>query len=208
MYLLNRPWPPGRTDTNSGRTARMTTSTSTIAAGTWNADATHTDVSFKARHMGVGKVRGNFELASGTLIIGENGITDSSVTAVIDVHSVETKNPQRNDHVKSADFLHAEQFPTIEFASTGVRDFDGENFTLVGDLTVHGVTKPIELAVEFNGALTDAYGGERSGFSATTTISRSEFGIDIQMGFGAGNAVVSDKIDIAIDIEFVLATGE
>lgn len=187
----------------------MTTSTATaLAAGTWNADPTHTDVSFKARHMGVGKVRGTFELTSATLTVGTDGLTDSAVTAVIDVHSVETKSQQRNDHVKSPDFLHAEQFPTIEFISTGVRDFDGENFTLVGDLTVHGVTKSIELATEFNGALTDAYGKERSGFSATTTISRNEFGIDIQMGFGAGNAVVSDKIDIAIDIEFVLADSE
>lgn len=186
----------------------ITTTAPVLAVGTWNADATHTDVSFKARHMGVGKVRGSFELASGTLTVGSNGIDDSTVTAVIDVHSVETKSEQRNDHVKSADFLHAEKYPTITFASTGVRDFDGETFTLLGDLTVHGVTKPIQLATEFNGALTDAYGSERSGFSAEATISRKEFGIDIQMGFGAGNAVVSDKIDISIDIEFVLASGE
>ncbi|WP_029138760.1 YceI family protein [Nakamurella lactea] len=186
----------------------MTTSTTALAAGTWNADPTHTDVSFKARHMGVGKVRGNFELTSGTLTVGANGIEDSTVTAVIDVASVETKSEQRNDHVKSADFLDAEKFPTIDFVSTGIRDFDGENFTLIGDLTVHGVTKSVELAAEFNGALTDAYGLERSGFSAEVTISRKEFGVDIQMGFGAGNAVVSDKIEIAIDIEFVLASGE
>jgi polyisoprenoid-binding protein YceI len=185
-----------------------TTSTPTLAAGTWNADATHTDVSFKTRHMGVGKVRGTFELASGTLTVGPNGLEDSTVTAVIDVHSIETKSQQRNDHVKSADFLDAEKYPTIEFTSTGIRNFDGETFTLVGDLTVHGVTKPVELAAEFNGALTDAYGSERSGFSAETTISRKEFGVDIQMGFGAGNAVVSDKIEISIDIEFVLASGE
>lgn len=186
----------------------MTTSTNTIAAGSWNADTVHSDVSFKVRHMAVGKARGNFELASATLTVGEDGIPGASVTAVIDATSVETKSEQRNEHVKSADFLHVEQHPTIEFTSTGVRDFDGENFILVGDLTVHGVSKPVELATEFLGATTDAYGKERAGFSATTSISRAEFGVDIQLGFGAGNAIVADKIEITLELEFVLDADE
>jgi polyisoprenoid-binding protein YceI len=185
-----------------------TISTTAITAGTWTADPVHTDVSFKVRHMGVGKARGDFALTSGTLTVGEQGIVGSSVTAVIDATSVETKNDQRTEHVKSPDFLDVANFPTIEFASTEVRDFDGENFVLVGDLTLHGVTKQVELDTEFLGAGPDAYGAQRTGFSATTAISRSEFGIDIQMGFGAGNAVVADKIEIAIEIEFTLNAGE
>lgn len=182
--------------------------TTTLVAGTWNADPVHSDVSFKVRHMAVGKARGTFELTSATLTVGDDGIAGATVTAVIDATSVETKTQQRNDHVKSPDFLDVQKYPTIEFSSTEVRDFDGETFTLVGDLTVHGVTKSVELATEFLGATTDAYGAERSGFSAVTSISRAAFGVDIQLGFGAGNAVVADKIEIALELEFTLATGE
>jgi len=182
--------------------------TTTLAAGTWTGDPVHSDVSFKARHMAVGKVRGTFDLVSAALTVGADGIPGAQVTAVIDAASVETKSEQRNDHIKSADFLDVEKFPTIEFASTEVRDFDGESFTVVGDLTAHGVTNQVELAAEFLGQTTDAYGAERSGFSATTSISRAAFGVDIQMGFGAGNAVVGDKIEIAIELELTLAAGE
>lgn len=182
--------------------------TTTLAAGTWVGDPVHSDVSFKVRHMAVGRVRGTFDLTSATLTVGDDGIPGATVTAVIDAASLETKAQQRNDHVKSADFLDVEKFPTIEFTSTQARDFDGESFTLVGDLTVHGVTQPVELATEFLGQTTDAYGAERSGFSATTSISRAAFGVDIQMAFGAGNAVVADKIDIALELEFTLTAGE
>lgn len=184
------------------------TTTIPIAAGTWNADTVHSDVSFKVRHMAVGKVRGTFELTSATLTVGDDGISGASVTAVIDASSVETKSEQRNQHVTSADFLDTEKYPTIEFASTGVRGFDGENFALLGGLTVHGVSKPVELATEFLGTITDAYGKERAGFSASTSLSRAEFGVDIQLGFGAGNAVVADTIEISLELEFVLGGAE
>lgn len=186
----------------------MTTSTIALAAGTWTGDTVHSDVSFKVRHMAVGKARGNFELLSSTLTVGADGIEGASVTAVIDASSIETKNEQRNGHVKSEDFLHVEKHPTIEFTSTGVKSYDGEEFTLAGDLTLHGVTQPVDLAVEFLGATTDAYGAERAGFSATTSISRKAFGIDIEMGFGAGNAVVADKIEIALELEYTLNAAE
>ncbi|NNG36661.1 YceI family protein [Nakamurella aerolata] len=187
----------------------MTTpTTTTMAPGTWTGDPAHSDVSFKVRHMGVGKARGSFQLQSAQLTIGDGGLADGTVTAVIDATSVDTRNDQRNEHIKSPEFLDVATYPTIEFRSTGVKDFDGETFTLTGDLTVHGTTKPIELATEFLGAGTDAYGMQRAGFSASTTLSRAEFGVDIQMGFGAGNAVVADKIEISLDIEFVLDQGE
>lgn len=180
----------------------MTTATfATLAAGTWVGDPVHSDISFKVRHLGVGRVKGTFALSSATLVVGDDAFS-SQVTAVIDASSVRTGNEQRDQHVRSADFLAVEKFPTIEFTSTEVRDFDGETFTLIGELTVHGVTRTVELETEYYGIAADPSGGERTGFSATTKISRAEFGVDIQLVLGAGNVVVADAIEIAIEIAF------
>lgn len=160
----------------------MTTATTTLAAGTWVGDPVHSDVSFRVRHMGVGRVRGTFALTSAALTVGE----DVQVTAVIDAASVHTGNDQRDGHVRSADFLDVETYPTMEFSSTEVRDFDGETFTLVGELRLHGVTRTVQLEAEYLGVVDDPSGGWRSGFSATTTISRAAFGVDIDLAFGAG----------------------
>ena len=183
----------------------MTTSVSTptLSTGTWTADAVHSDVSFKVRHMAVGKAKGTFELKSATLVVGENGIADASVTAVIDATSVDTKQEQRNAHVKSPDFLDIENHPELTFVSTGVKDIDGEEFVLTGDLTIRTTTQPVELAVEFLGETVDAYGGTRTGFSAKTTISRKSYGVSFEAAFGAGNSVVADKVEIDLELEFV-----
>ena len=185
----------------------MTTATAALAAGTWIADPVHSDLAFRVRHMGVGRVRGIFALTSATLTVGDDGLPGSSVTAVVDASSVDTGNEQRDQHVRSADFLDVEQFPTMEFASTAVRDLDGATFTLDGELTIHGVTRPVELAAEWFGVVDDPSGAERTGFSATTTISRAAFGVDIRLLFGAGQAVVADAIEIALEIEFVAEGG-
>ena len=120
----------------------------------------------------------------------------------VDAASVHTGNERRDDHVRSADFLDVAAYPTFEFTSTEVRDVAGDTFVLVGDLTLHGVTRGVELAAEFLGVVADPSGVDRAGFSATTTISRAAFGVDIQLVFGAGNAVVGDAIAVAIEIEF------
>ncbi len=179
----------------------MTTPT-TVLTGTWAADVVHSDVSFKVRHMAVGKAKGTFALESATLVVPETGLADATVTAVIDATSVDTKQDQRNDHVKSPDFLHVEQFPTLNFKSTGVKNFDGDEFVLLGELTIRGISKAVELETEFLGATTDAYGAERIGFSSTTSISRKEFDVSFNAAFGAGNAVVSDKVEISLELEF------
>lgn len=176
--------------------------TTALAAGTWVGDPLHSDSSFKVRHMGVGKVRGTFALTSAALVVGDAGVSSGQVTVVIDAASVHTGTDQRDQHIRSADFLNVQQYPTIEFTSTEVRDFDGETFTLVGELTVHGVTRTVELATEHLGVVADPAGGERTGFSATVSISRAAFGVDIQLAFGAGNMVVADTIEIVIEIEF------
>jgi polyisoprenoid-binding protein YceI len=180
----------------------------TLAAGTWIADPVHSDISFRVRHMGVGKVRGTFALTSAALTVGDDGAHNGRVTAVIDATSVHTGNEQRDQHVRSADFLDVENYPTIEFTSTEVREFDGETFTLVGELTLHGVTRTVQLETEFLGVVADPSGVDRTGFSATTSISRAAFGVDIQLGFGAGNVVVTDTIEIAIEIEFTTSGSD
>jgi len=182
----------------------MTTiTTPVLTAGTWTADAVHSDVSFKVRHMAVGKARGSFALKSATLVVGENGIADASVTAEIDATSVDTKQEQRDAHVKSPDFLDIENHPVITFVSTGVKSVDGEEFVLTGDLTIRKTTQSVDLAVEYLGETVDAYGSTRAGFSASTTISRKSYGVSFEAAFGAGNAVVADKVEIALELEFV-----
>ena len=166
----------------------MTASLTQTLIGTWNADTIHTDIGFKVRHMGVGKVRGSFALTSATVTIPESGIGNASVQAVIDATSVDTKQEQRDAHVKSADFLDAENHPTITFTSTGVKNFDGESLILVGELTIRGISRTVELDTEILGVTTDAYGFERAGFSATTSFSRKDFGVAFNAVFGAGNA--------------------
>lgn len=159
----------------------MITVNPALTAGTWVGDPVHSDISFKVRHMGVGKVRGTSTLASAALTVGEGG---GRVTALIDPASVHTGNRQRDQHIRSPDFLDVDAYPQIEFTSTEVREFDGETFILVGELTLHGVTGTVELEAEFLGVVDDPSGAERTGFSATTTISRAACGIDIQLGFG------------------------
>ena len=181
----------------------MTTSVTTpvVTAGTWVADAVHSDVSFKVRHMAVGKAKGTFALKSATLVVDENG--NHSVTAEIDAASVDTKQEQRDAHVRSADFLDVENHPVLTFVSTGLKSQDGDDFVLNGDLTIRGTTQPVELAVEFLGETVDAYGGTRAGFSAKTSISRKSYGVSFEAAFGAGNAVVADKVEIDLELEFV-----
>ena len=180
--------------------------TSTLTAGTWNLDASHSEVGFSVRHAGISKVRGSFTEFDATLTIGES-LADSSVEATVQIASVSTKDANRDAHLKSADFFDAEQFPTMTFKSTGTKG-DADEFVLVGDLTIRGVTKQVELETELGGQAVDAFGATRVGFSASTTISRKEFGITWNAALEAGGVLVSDKVKIEIDASFVLPTAE
>jgi polyisoprenoid-binding protein YceI len=184
----------------------MTNATTTAIpgylAGTWDIDASHSDVSFTVRHMMVSKVRGRFGTFSGEIVTGED-LTGSSVTATIDATSIDTNNEQRDGHIRSADFFDVENHPQWTFRTTGVR-VDGEDLALDGELTIKGVTRPVSLALEVNGFGPDAWGGTRAGFSASTTIDRNDFGVDIKMPLDGGGVVVSDKVQIALEIEAVL----
>jgi Uncharacterized conserved protein len=171
-------------------------------AGTWDIDPVHSDVSFTVRHMMVSKVRGRFAAFGGEIITGED-ITGSAVTATIDAASIDTNNEQRNGHIRSADFFDVENHPTWTYRSTGVRT-EGDDVIVDGDLTIKGVTRSVPLTLEVNGFGPDAYGGTRAGFSASATINRNDFGVDIAMPLDGGGVVVSDKVQINLEIQGVL----
>jgi len=184
---------------------QTTTAVPGYTSGTWAIDPAHSDVSFSVRHMMVSKVRGSFRSFSGEVVTGDD-LLDSSVTATIDLASIDTNNTQRDEHIRSADFFHVENHPTMTFRSTGIRA-DGDDYVLDGELTLREVTKPVPLALEVNGFGADAFGGYRAGFSAKGTISRSAFGVDIAMPMDGGGVVVGDKISITLEVEGVLDEG-
>lgn len=171
--------------------------------GTYTLDKAHTVVAFVARHLMVTKVRGNFEEFSGSLVVGENP-ADSSVTAEIEVASITTHEPRRDEHLRSADFFDQENFPKITFKSTKVAPAGDGNWKVTGDLTIRGVTRSVVLDLEFNGAITDPWGGTRLGFSATGEINRQDFGVSFNAVLEGGGVMVGDKIRIEIEAEAVL----
>ncbi len=177
-------------------------------AGTWAIDPVHSEVSFVVRHMMVSKVRGRFDKFEGTIETAADPLA-STVTADVDLSSVNTGNETRDNHVRSEDFFHVEKHPTMSFRSTGVRP-DGENFLLDGDLTLRGVTKPVTFRLEVNGFGPDAYGGTRAGFSAITEINRNDWEVSFNGAIpGSNNAVVlSDKVTVNLEIEAVLNKSE
>lgn len=173
-----------------------------IPAGIWNADASHSEVSFTVRHAGISKVRGKFTEFTAHAVIGDLP-NEISVISEISTASFDSGNEGRDGHVKSADFFDVEEFPTIAFRSTSLTQNDGE-LTLHGDLTVKGITKPVALAVEFNGVARDPFGLFRAGLEATTVISRKEFGITWNAAIETGGVLVSDKVTIELDLSFIL----
>jgi polyisoprenoid-binding protein YceI len=175
-------------------------------AGTWTIDPSHSDVSFTVRHMMVSKVRGQFTEFEGTIVTGEN-VAESSVRASIDLNSIHTRNEQRDNHIRSADFFDVGQYPTMSYQSTTLVDNGDGTWTVDGALTLHGVTKSVPLHLELNGFTADPWGGQRVGFSATADLNRRDFGIDISMPMDGGGVVVGDKVQIALEVEAVLQQG-
>lgn len=169
-----------------------------LTAGTWAIDPVHSSINFSVRHLMVSKVRGSFETFSGAVTIAEDGTP--SVSATIDVNSINTRNEQRDAHVRSADFFDAEHYPTATFVSTAVRP-DGDDYVVDGDFTLKGVTKPVSLKLEFNGVNPGMDQGAVAGFEASVVLNRKDFGIDIDMPLETGGTVVGDKITVTLEIE-------
>lgn len=178
----------------------MSTLTESIA-GSYTLDVAHTQIGFSARHAMVSKVRGAFSEFEGKATIAENA-ADSSVTVVIQAASIDTRNEQRDAHLRSDDFLSVETFPTLTFASTSVSQ-SGETFEITGDLTIKDVTKSITIPFEFQGQATDPYGNQRIGFEGSAVISRKDFGITWNAALEAGGVMVSDKVTLEFEVEAV-----
>ncbi len=176
----------------------MTVATdTTLTAGTWTIDPTHSEVGFTVRHL-MTKVRGQFEKFEGTVTTGAD-LAETKAEAVIDLNSVNTRDEQRDGHLRSGDFFDVENSGPMTFTSTS---FDGA--TATGDLTIKGVTRPVELDVEFLGIDTDPWGGRRIGFEASTEINRKDFGVDFNIPLDGGKLLVGDKVSITLSIQAVL----
>ncbi|MGH3568634.1 MAG: DUF6081 family protein [Pseudonocardia sp.] len=174
-------------------------------SGTWKLDDCHSELGFTVRHMMVSKIRGRFRSSQSTVIVTEDPLL-SSIEATIDVKSLDTGNGPRDAAVLSAEYLDAEHYPQLTFRATGVRA-DGEDYVLSGDLTVRAVTRPVELSVQYNGAVTDPFGNERIGFSVQGELNRKDFDISVDLPMDGGGFVVGDKIKLELDLEFVRAAA-
>lgn len=182
----------------------ITTATTTLplAAGIWTADPSHTTVGFVVRHLGLSKVRGRFDGVTARLVVGDD-LASSSVSAEIEMGSVKTGNADRDAHLASSDFFNAERNPAMTFVSTDITG-QGEEFTLSGDLTVNGITKPVELDVEFFGtSVFPMDQSTRAGFSATGSISRKAFGIAFDVPLGGDKVMIADKIALELDVQLI-----
>ena len=178
-----------------------TTPPTELTAGTWTADAPHSAAGFTVRHAGISKVRGTVAITEATITIGAD-LTTSGVTATLDAASVDTRDAGRDAHLKSSDFFDVEAFPVWTFASTSVTGSDAEG-VVTGDLTIHGVTRQVALATEFNGTAVDPYGKLRGGFSVSTEISRKDFGLTWNAALEAGGVLVADKVKITLEISAI-----
>ncbi len=166
-------------------------------AATWQIDTTHSTLSFKIRHM-LSKTGGQFTDWSGTIEAGDD-LTKGSVNIEIQAASIDTRDEKRDEHLRSADFFDVETYPTLTFESTKV-EMDGDNYVLHGNLTMHGVTQPVEIPFEFHGTATDPWGNTKAGFSGTVTIDRKDFGIVWNQNLDQGGVVLGDDVEIQIDI--------
>jgi polyisoprenoid-binding protein YceI len=175
----------------------------------WEIDPVHSSVNFSVRHVMVSNVRGEFTKLSGTVVLDAEDITRSRVRATIDAASVNTREPQRDEHLRSPDFLDTARFPTIEFSSTKLSPRGEGTLELTGDLTIHGITRQVLLQVESDGIeLKDPFGNLKRGASATAKINRKDFDLQWNMALEAGGFVVGDEIKIVIDVELVKQADE
>ena len=183
-----------------------TTTTTLIPAGTWAVDPAHSRVGFAVKHLGIATVRGTFDRFEGALSTKDD-ITQATITASIEAASINTREEQRDAHLRSADFFDAEVHPRLTFRSTAIRVIDDETLAVTGDLSMHGVTRPVELTAEVQGTETDPWGNERVALELSGTLSRGEYGMTFNQVLGSGNKLVSDTVKISLDVSLVKQAG-
>jgi polyisoprenoid-binding protein YceI len=181
----------------------MSTAVVPATRTTWTIDPAHSSVEFSVRHLMITTVKGRFTDVTGTVVLDELDPSASSAQITIAAASIDTREPQRDAHLRSADFFDVETFPTLTFRSREVRDATADGFTLIGDLTIHGVTREVTLEVTVEGRTRDSWGGERAGYSAAGRIKRSEFGLTWNQLLETGGVTVSDEVKILLDVQLV-----
>jgi polyisoprenoid-binding protein YceI len=182
----------------------MSTPTTLIPTGTWNVDPTHSTIGFTVKHMGIATVRGHFAQFEGSLELGED-LSAAVARGTVNTASVDTKEAQRDEHLRSADFFDAAAYPEITFASTALRATGDDEFEVDGELTIHGVTQPITLKAEVTGSDVDPWGNTRVGLEIRGQLNRSDYGMKFNQALGSGNVLVSDKVKLELDISAVTA---
>ena len=180
-----------------------TTSRSTlIPTGTWTVDPAHSKIGFGVKHMGIATVRGEFTEFEGALEIGDD-LSSTTIHGTVKAASVDTNEPQRDEHLRSPDFFDAARYPELRFESTSIEALDDEEFRITGRLTIHGVTGEIVLHAEVQGTDVDPWGNERVGLEVTGQLSRADYGMKFNQALGSGNVLVADKVKLALDISAV-----
>ncbi len=178
-----------------------------VQAATYELDTSHSSVGFTIRHMVISKVKGEFDRFEGSFEFELDKPEAWSVEASVDANSINTKNEKRDEHLRSDDFLNVAEFPTLSFRSIRVEQHKGGALSLHGELTLHGVTRPVVFALEFNGVIDDPWGNRRAGFSASTTIDRKDYGLTWSKALETGGLVVGDEVEINIEVEGVKKKG-
>ena len=175
---------------------------SLIPKGTWTVDATHSTVGFAVKHMGIANVRGEFTEFEGILKVGDD-LASSSARGDVKAASISTGEEQRDAHLRSEDFFNVEEFPEIHFESTRVEAIDDESTSVVGNLTMHGITKEVKLKAVVQGTDIDPSGNERTGLEAVGVLKRSDFDMKFNQALGSGNVLVGDKVNMSLDVSAV-----
>jgi polyisoprenoid-binding protein YceI len=183
----------------------MSTVSAPSAAGTttWTIDNSHTLVEFSVRHLMISTVKGRFGEVSGKVVADDADPARAQIEVTINAASIDTREAQRDAHLRSADFFDAENFPALTFRSTRIEKASGDDLKVTGDLTIRGTTREVVLDVTSEGRVTDPWGGQRAGYSAKTKIKRSDFGLTWNMALETGGVVVGDEIKIALEVELV-----
>ena len=183
----------------------MSITTESTTTTTWQIDPAHTSVEFSLKHLMISTVRGHFGAVSGTIVLDEANPAASHVTADIDVTSIDTRQEQRDAHLRSPDFFDVEKFPAITFRSTGVAPLGGGEYDVAGDLTIRDVTRPVVLRVADEGRGGDPWGGQRAAFTASTKIDRRDFGLTWNQALETGGVLVGYDIRISLEVQAVQA---
>lgn len=174
-----------------------------MAKSLWTVDSTHSSVDFSVKHMMIAKVKGTFHKFEANIVADPFDLTSADIQFIIDLNSIDTRNSDRDNHLRSADFFDIEKYPTLTFQATAVTKTDDGEYSITGDLSLHGVTRSEKFAATFEGAGKDPWGNEKVGYSATGSLKRSDYGLTYNAALETGGVLIGDEVKISIEIEAI-----